>query len=337
MNRPALALVWLCFSVGLPDGARAGADAPRSPDSAAAARADLWRRAAVYRIDYEVDLTPLARPGGRLRVWIPLPADGYGQRVEALEIRGLPVRRTRDALGNRMAHLEITPTEPPAAMRVVVRARVRRQPYAGRTEAADARTLRPALRPQRKIPLAGPIRERAERVCRGLKTDRGKIRAIYDHVLATMRYDKRGTGWGRGDALWACESGYGNCTDFHSLLIGLARSEGIAGQFFMGFPIPAGRRRGQVTGYHCWAELYDRRQQRWIPVDASEAQKAGEHDRYFGRLPADRIVFTVGRDLILEPPQDGPPLNYFVYPYAELDGKPAGPVPWTLRFERLEP
>jgi len=35
-----------------------------------------------------------------------------------------------------------------------------------------------------------------------------------------------------------------------------------------------------------------------------------------------RVQFTVGRDIRLDPPQQGDPLNYFIYPYAELDGKP---------------
>jgi hypothetical protein len=30
----------------------------------------------------------------------------------------------------------------------------------------------------------------------------------------------------------------------------------------------------------------------------------------------------LGRDIRLDPPQQGGPLNYFIYPYAELDGKP---------------
>ena len=34
------------------------------------------------------------------------------------------------------------------------------------------------------------------------------------------------------------------------------------------------------------------------------------------------MEFTAGRDLVLSPPQDGPPLNYFIYPYAEVDGSP---------------
>jgi hypothetical protein len=31
---------------------------------------------------------------------------------------------------------------------------------------------------------------------------------------------------------------------------------------------------------------------------------------------------SMGRDIRLSPAQKGEPLNYFVYPYAELDGRP---------------
>ena len=31
---------------------------------------------------------------------------------------------------------------------------------------------------------------------------------------------------------------------------------------------------------------------------------------------------TTGRDLTLAPAQKGPPLNYFVFPYVEMDDKP---------------
>lgn len=339
MRLPLILL--LCAGACAAERHHADRDAPRPAASRPAPTHggfDPWSQTARYRIEYEADLTRLARPHKRLRAWIPLPADGFGQRVVSLDVQSpVPVRQTRDALGNRMVYLELTPAGPPAALRVRVRAVVVRDPYRGVASPAAAPALQRALRANRKIPLSGPIRTRAERVCRGLASDRAKIRALYDHVLATMRYEKRGTGWGRGDALWACQAGYGNCTDFHSLLIGMARSQQIPARFFMGFPLRADQRSGKVSGYHCWAELYDRQQQRWIPVDASEAWKHRAHDRYFGRLPADRVLFTIGRDLTLEPPQDGEPLNYFIYPYAELDGQPAQPVPWSLRYERLEP
>src|SRR5207245_9493900 len=83
-----------------------------------------------------------------------------------------------------------------------------------------------------------------------------KARHIYDYVLATMRYDKSGEGWGRGDAVWACTSKRGNCTDFHSLFIGMMRSSGIPARFEIGFPLPENKTEGDISGYHCWAEFY---------------------------------------------------------------------------------
>jgi transglutaminase-like putative cysteine protease len=82
-----------------------------------------------------------------------------------------------------------------------------------------------------------------------------KGRALYDHVLDRMKYDKSGTGWGRGDAQYACDVKTGNCTDFHAYFIALARSIGIPARFAIGFTIPAETNEGRITGYHCWADF----------------------------------------------------------------------------------
>lgn len=44
------------------------------------------------------------------------------------------------------------------------------------------------------------------------------------------------------------------------------------------------------------------------------------------------MQFSIGRDLVLEPKQDGPPVNYFVYPYVEVDGKPFDKVEKKFSF-----
>ena len=85
--------------------------------------------------------------------------------------------------------------------------------------------------------------------------------------------------------------------------------------------------------YHCWAEFHDEKRG-WLPVDASEAKKKGMADAYFGTIPNDRIEFTAGRDIVLSPPQRGEPLNYFVYPYAEVQGRPVEPPRVEVRFRR---
>jgi len=102
----------------------------------------------------------------------------------------------------------------------------------------------------------------------------------------------------------------------------MMRAAGIPARFEIGFPLPEDQHDGTVPGYHCWAEFYVE-PYGWIPVDASEAWKhQDKKDYFFGAHDDNRVQFTVGRDIRLDPPQQGAPLNYFIYPYGELDGKP---------------
>jgi transglutaminase-like putative cysteine protease len=146
-------------------------------------------------------------------------------------------------------------------------------------------------------------------------------RQLYDIVDQHVAYKKEGVGWGRGDVNWVCDNGYGNCTDFHSLFMSLARSQGLPARFEIGFSIPNDKPSGPVAGYHCWAWFYaDGRG--WIPVDISEADKHPElKDYYFGNLTADRMTFSVGRDLELVPKAAQSPRNFLVYPHIEVGGK----------------
>ncbi len=302
---------------------------------AAAGAFDPWNEPARYEVEYTADLSVLA-DASSWRLWLPVPTQNAVQRLLDLEVSApAPYRVTRDALGNRYVFVEGEGT-PAAAL--VVRFAVERLPLRGFAPAAvasdGARDPQRFLRPARRIPLDGLIARLAEQESRGLESDAEKIRAFYDYVVRIMRYGKDGEGWGNGDAVWACTSRYGNCTDFHSLFIGMARSQGIPARFVMGFPIPSDEAEGSVSGYHCWAEVYERGRG-WLPLDASEAKKSGRADAYFGALPSDRIEFTLGRDLTLEPPQAGEPLNYAIYPYAEADGEPLPKVPFTLRYRRL--
>jgi transglutaminase-like putative cysteine protease len=191
------------------------------------------------------------------------------------------------------------------------------------------------LEPDKLVPLNGTIAELSRQQTAGDTTPLQKARHIYDYVVATMRYDKTGEGWGRGDAVWACTSKHGNCTDFHSLFIGMMRSAGIPARFEIGFPLPEGKTEGDIPGYHCWAEFY-LNGIGWIPVDASEAWKnPAKRDYFFGAHDDNRVFFTYGRDLVLSPQQKGPALNYFIYPYAESDGQPVKGLTTHFAFRDL--
>ncbi len=300
-----------------------------------------------FEFTYDVQLTNLPPNARTVRVWIPLASSDEHQTVAALKISGsVPTRITREAeFGDRMVYAEIHhPRSATADFKIVYK--VTRREYSKGNYASLMRyngdpsqapvTLARYLQPDRRVPTDGLIRQIAMSNTRGKQGEIEKAYALYNYVFHNMRYDKSGTGWGHGDALWACNSHHGNCTDFHSLFMGLARSSGIPARFVIGFQIPADSHQGPIPGYHCWTEFYAPGPG-WVPVDISEAWlDQAKHDFFFGSLDADRVRFSMGRDLTLSPKQDGKPVNYFVYPYAEVDGKPYKSVKDQFSFRDLQ-
>lgn len=85
--------------------------------------------------------------------------------------------------------------------------------------------------------------------------------------------------------------------------------------------MPLDRQCGGIAGLHCRLHFY-LPDQGWIAIDASEASKNPAKPRlYCGTHPVDRIHFTTGRDLVVSDASEPNSLNYFIYPYLELDGK----------------
>jgi transglutaminase-like putative cysteine protease len=268
-----------------------------------------------------------------VRIWIPVASSDAHQSVTIRKISAsVAIHLTRNARsGNRMLYAEIRHPKVSTA-EFTIKYDVTRREYSEGSYASlmrynqDPEPLNPALvsflEPDRLVPTGGIIKEIAYTQTRGRQGEINKAYSLYNYVFHTMRYDKSGTGWGRGDALWACDAHHGNCTDFHSLFIALARSQKIPARFSIGFPLPRDSSEGSISGYHCWAEFYVHGLG-WVPVDISEAWLTPSlHDFYFGSLDASRVRFSGGRDLTLTPKQAGPPVNYFVYPYVEVDGRP---------------
>ena len=148
-----------------------------------------------------------------------------------------------------------------------------------------------------------------------------------------MRYIKNGEGWGKGDAVYACDARTGNCTDFHSYFIALARAVNIPARFAIGVSIPSERNKGGVDGYHCWAEFYA--EDKWWPVDISEGDKyTSLATYYFGHHPANRFELSRGRDLVVKPGPASGPINFLAHPVLEIDGKPTG-IKGQFSFTRV--
>jgi transglutaminase-like putative cysteine protease len=301
-----------------------------------------------FSFTYQVHVPENKDARGKFLLWLPLPQDDGYQKIEDLHIES-PVSYTEGhdpEYNNPFALFRPTPAQLASGFDVSIRFVVTRFEHKAdlvnisASSASAAKPPSPAmlqrdLEPDKLVPLNGVIAELAKEHTAGDATDLAKARHIYDYVVSTMHYDKSGEGWGRGDAVWACTSKRGNCTDFHSLFIGMMRASGIPARFEIGFPLPDSKNDGVISGYHCWAEFY-LKGTGWIPVDASEASKNPDRrDYFFGAHDANRVFFTCGRDLRLSPEQQGDPLNYFIYPYAELSGKPVSGLQTHFSFNDL--
>jgi hypothetical protein len=267
--------------------------------------------------------------GKNVRIWIPVAQSDAYQEVKIISAKGdLPLKKTSDSkYGNQIYYAEAISAQPELHFDVeydVIRhervALGQTAPHAVPVSLSSTEKQQD-LQPDVLVPVTGLPADLAAKVTQGKTHPLDKARAIYDYVFTTMRYDKTGTGWGHGDVLYACDAKKGNCTDFHSLFIAMARSQGIPARFEIGFPLPPDKHSAEIAGYHCWSDFYIDGKG-WIPVDISEAWKHQEkRDYFFGSHDVNRMQFSMGRDLRLSPPQAGKPLNYFVYPYVEVDGQ----------------
>ncbi len=299
----------------------------------------------VLQFDYKMSLDPTEAQGKPIQLFVPLPRNGAFQSVESIDVVANIEGRieTEPRYGNRFWHATVPKAmkEPVSIEISSVVKRGSRDPGSSpnTTTRPDSTPSQPFLAPNQLVvthdAILDPILD--EMKAKGLPQDPSeKARVIYDWVVDNIEYKKIGTGWGNGDTFWACNERYGNCTDFHSLYISLARTEGIPARFEMGFPVPTDRNHGKIKGYHCWVEFYTE-ESGWFAIDASEAAKFPEkREHFFGGRSGDRIHFTTGRDLRLGPDHTGRPLNYFIYPYAEIDGQTySGEIETSFEYQEV--
>jgi len=310
-----------------------------------AARADnAPQKARRVRFSYEAEVRDIPQDAREAKFWLPFPPNNGDQQISNISVRSdVPTSvNTEGEYGNQILSLAVhAPIQQPirVALQFDVLRRERRNAGAAAGKPVVA-VIPEKIAPrwlQRDVlmPIDGKVLELALATTRGRESRFDQVHAIYDHTVSTLKYDKSGQGWGRGDIAYACDAKRGNCTDFHTVFIGLCRARGIPARFEIGFSLPTDTPAGPIAGYHCWASAYVP-EFGWIPVDCSEAQKHPEMREYFfGAHDEHRVTFSTGRDIRLNPAQQGDRLNFFVLPYAEVDGRPHDKIDRKVQYENL--
>jgi transglutaminase-like putative cysteine protease len=179
-----------------------------------------------------------------------------------------------------------------------------------------------------------------------------RARSIYDWVLANTRRDPNVPGCGFGKVEATLASRAGKCADLSSVFVALARAAGVPAREVFGLRLGLPGERDVTDGHHCWAEFY-LPGTGWVPVDPADVLKQlGEKDArgldataaqrlrdyYFGAVDEYRIVLQRGGRGLSFPEGNARKVNYFMYPYAEVDGLPLDycrprTFAYTIRFD----
>jgi transglutaminase-like putative cysteine protease len=273
-----------------------------------------------------------------VRLWLPYPMSDKNQDVTDVTITGNYVRAGiyRDAIfKNNMLYAEWNIPEEKRTItysfKVRTSERINKDFPAAETP-LSTRELSEYLKPTRYGPTEGKVKETAESITREKTTILGKARAIYDWIVENMYRDPNAKGCGFGEVEKLLAKMGGKCTDIHSVYVALARSAGVPAREVFGIRIPKGKEGDMTKAQHCWAEFY-LPGYGWVVVDPADVRKIileknltieqakPYREYYFGAVDENRISLSTGRDIIFNPMQSEGPLNYFMYPYAEADGK----------------
>jgi transglutaminase-like putative cysteine protease len=292
-----------------------------------------------YRVSVKV-------PGKTTSLWLPLPSDTDYQKVISSHYHGTYSEAgifAETVYGVSALHARWS--EPAVAKEITlsidadIRARHADLGLDGVNEELPE-SVRVFLEPTAHIPTDGIVKQYADKITNGATNAVAKVRAIYGWTIENTRRDSSTALCGLGDVKSMLEGGQlcGKCVDINSLFVALARAVGIPAREVYGIRVadselakPLGKSGDISTAQHCKSEVY-LSGYGWVSVDPADVAKALEEKLsadevqkirtyLFGSCEANWLAFNHGRDFMLNRPQSGLPLNYFMYPYCEVDGK----------------
>ena len=290
-------------------------------------------------ITMEFDLSG-HEPNEEAQLWIPYPLSDRDQFISRISISGdyndsaiysdrvfsTPILYARWDKGAASRKLTLSFH--------VVRKEVVRRDFPVKETVWDPADYALYLSPTSLGPIDGQVKVLADQIIKGRTTVLDKARAIYDWTSENMYRDPATIGCGIGDVNSLLERPGGKCTDIHSVFVALCRAAGVPAREVFG--IRLGKKPEQdISGWqHCWAEFYLPGYD-WVPVDPADVRKMMLKEKlessdartkyyleyFWGGWDQYRVKLAMGRDLQLNPPQSGPTLNTFGYPYAQIGSK----------------
>jgi len=319
-------------------------------ETIAAQAAEGWKT-------YEtVTRVEIAKPAGVSRAWIPLPftekSDWHNPMGNKWTGNGQMKLATDGKYGAQMVYAEWKESEKAPVVEVTSRFATRERMVDVTKARSGAPTLSAAQVKHETaatiyIPTDGIVRDTAEDIVKGAKTDVEKARLIYEWIVDnTFRDAKvRGCGWGDIQTMLETKNFGGKCGDLNAMFVGMARSIGIPARDVYGVRVAASQYGYRSMGIgnpnasraqHCRAEFFAKGIG-WVPVDPADVRKVvleeppgnlavndpkvvAARKRLFGGWEMNWLAYNTAHDVKL-PNSTGPMIPYLMYTNGESGGK----------------
>lgn len=307
-----------------------------------------------YRLTYQIDLPA---KGNSARLWLPLPDtnDSAFQFTQGSNWSGNAAKASFATLGS--SPFPVFKAEwqgkPKSGQRHVTVSCIVKTTHHSLDVTHDHATKNSALphsiknflNPTHLKPTNGIVRETAHTILKEkhVASTVEQAKAIYDWVIGNAQYDPNTRGRGQGDVKAMLEKSQlsGKCVDLNSLFVALAKAANIPARNQYGIRISESKLFDSIGQYgdisqsqHCRAEFF-LAGRGWIPVNPADVLQASNmeklalddpkimqlREKFFGTWEMNWLTFNHAEDLTLHPANAASKLPFFMYPYAEIDGK----------------
>jgi transglutaminase-like putative cysteine protease len=304
----------------------------------------------------------IANAKGKTQAWIPVPSvnekDWFTSSPSQWTTNGRAALRHDPKYGSGMVHAQWEDDQTAPVIEVISVIKVQDRAIdlfkPGKVAALSAAERKLYTGSTELIPTDGIVKETANKIAKGTKTDLEKARAIYEWVVENTFRDAKVRGCGIGDIASMLKSGNlgGKCADINALYVGLARAADLPARDVYGLRIAPSKFGYKSLGagsavvskaQHCRSEVY-LAGFGWVPVDPADVRKVALEEppanlklddakvvaarkALFGSWETNWLAYNFAHDIAL-PGTNGPKLGFLMYPQAETA---------SMRLDCLEP
>jgi transglutaminase-like putative cysteine protease len=274
-----------------------------------------------------------------VKLWFPYPTSDAQQNIKDLRFDGNYSRFTFSREPNSGALYLYTEWSQPMARRwltVSFHARASEHRVTGLADREGALPIevRKYLESEFWVPVEDArVKAAAAEATQGRRGLLAKARGVYDWVVENTKRDPDVPGCGLGKVEVTIAQRTGKCADISAVFVAVARAAGIPAREVFGLRLGQPGQSDISDGHHCWAEFY-LPGTGWVPVDPADVRKQMSarsldltaarplRDYYFGSVDQFRIQLQKGGRGLRFAEGNAQPVNYFMYPYCEADGRP---------------